>query len=117
ARGMLYLLAVTVFHSGVVMSQVGNAFACRSEKEKGHHLGWLSNPFLLGGIAIEILIILALIYIPPLARLFQHAPLPAVFWVGLSSFALIIYSLDRIRKEAVWRFERARAARQGEAKS
>ncbi len=111
--GMLYILAITVFHSGVVMAQVGNAFACRSEKEKGHRLGWFSNPFLLVGIAIEILIILALVYYAPLASLFQHVPLPAIFWAGLASYALVIYSLDRIRKEAVWRIERARAARQG----
>jgi len=39
----LYLLAVTTFHAGVVMSQVGNAFACRTEKARGRHLGWLSN--------------------------------------------------------------------------
>jgi Ca2+-transporting ATPase len=29
------LLAVTVFHAGVVMAQVGNAFACRTEKSAG----------------------------------------------------------------------------------
>jgi magnesium-transporting ATPase (P-type) len=112
----IYILAITVFHAGVVMAQVGNAFACRSEKEKGHRLGWLSNPMLLLGITVEILLILILIYFPPLARLFQHAPLPPIFWVGLSLFALVIYSLDRIRKELVWRLERARNTRQGEIK-
>lgn len=96
------------------MAQVGNAYACRSEKEKGHRLGWLSNPFLLLGIAAEILIIIVLIYFPPLARLFQHVPLPPIFWAGLALYALIIYSLDRLRKEVVWRLERAREARQGE---
>ncbi len=113
-QSMLYILAITVFHAGVVMAQVGNAFACRSEKEKGHRLGWLSNPFLLLGIAAEILIILLLIYVQPLALLFQHVPLPPVFWVGLVLFSLVIYSLDRIRKEVVWRLERAREAHQGE---
>ena len=112
--GELYILAITVFHAGVVMAQVGNAYACRSEKEKGHRLGWLSNPFLLLGIAAEILIIIVLIYFPPLARLFQHVPLPPIFWAGLALYALIIYSLDRLRKEVVWRLERAREARQGE---
>jgi magnesium-transporting ATPase (P-type) len=113
-QSMLYIMAITVFHAGVVMAQVGNAFACRSEKEKGHRLGWLSNPFLLLGIAAEIAIILVLIYFPPLALLFQHVPLPPVFWVGLVLFSLVIYSLDRIRKEVVWRLERARDAHQGE---
>jgi Ca2+-transporting ATPase len=115
AEGQIYILAITIFHAGVVMAQVGNAFACRSEVEKGHRLGWFSNPFLLLGIAIEIGIIFLLIYVPPLARLFQHEPLPPVFWVGLAFYALIIYSIDRIRKEIVWRLERARLKRQGEA--
>jgi magnesium-transporting ATPase (P-type) len=96
------------------MAQVGNAYACRSEKEKGHRLGWLSNPFLLLGIVAEILIIIVLVYFQPLASLFQHVPLPPIFWAGLALYALIIYSLDRLRKEVVWRLERAREARQGE---
>jgi len=95
------LLAVTVFHAGVVTSQVGNVFACRTEKARGRHLGWLSNRFLLGGVAIELLIILCLIYIPPLAQIFDHVPLPAYFWILLGLFAPILYSLDWIRKGLV----------------
>jgi magnesium-transporting ATPase (P-type) len=113
----LYLLAITVFHSGVVMAQVGNAFACRSEKEKGHRLGWLSNPFLLVGIAIEIVMMLVLVYVQPFVGLFDHLPLPPIFWVGLLLFALVIYSLDRIRKEIVWRIEQAQTRRQGGSKT
>src|SRR6185503_3347756 len=45
--GQVYLLATTVFHVGVVMAQVGNAFTCRTETESVHRLGWLSNRFLL----------------------------------------------------------------------
>jgi Ca2+-transporting ATPase len=92
------LLAVTVFHAGVVTSQVGNAFACRTEKARGRHLGWLSNRYLLGGVAIELVIILCLIYIPPLAQVFNHVPLPPYYWLILGLYAPILYSLDWIRK-------------------
>jgi magnesium-transporting ATPase (P-type) len=95
------LLAVTVFHAGVVTSQVGNVFACRTEKGRGRHLGWLSNRFILGGVAIELVIILSLIYIPPLAMIFDHVPLPANFWLFLGLYAPILYSLDWIRKGLV----------------
>ena len=95
------LLAVTAFHAGVVMAQVGNAFACRTERERGRSLGWLGNPFLILGVFIEIAIILILIYYPPLAEVFQHVPLPPVFWVGLSLFGPILYSLDWLRKVVV----------------
>jgi Ca2+-transporting ATPase len=95
---MVLLTAMTVFHAGVVMAQVGNAFACRSEKLRGRHLGWLSNRLLFGGIAIEITIILALIYIPPLYNIFNHTPLPPQYWIGLALFAPTLYSLEWIRK-------------------
>jgi P-type Ca2+ transporter type 2C len=92
-------LAVTVFHAGVVASQVGNAFACRTERNRGRELGWFSNPFLFLGIGVEIAIILSLIYIPFLYRIFEHIPLPPYYWILLSLFAPIIYSLDWIRKQ------------------
>lgn len=112
----VYLLSVTIFHAGVVTAQIGNAFACRSEREKGHHLGWFSNRFLWIGIAAELVMILVIIYYPPLARIFDHLPLPPVFWVGLILYAPILYSLDRLRKSIILFFERAQAKRQGEAK-
>jgi magnesium-transporting ATPase (P-type) len=61
-------------------------------------MGWLSNPTLLLGIAVETLLIVATIYITPLARVFNHEPLPAVFWPGLILFAPILYGLEWLRK-------------------
>jgi magnesium-transporting ATPase (P-type) len=102
----LDLMSATVFHAGVVTSQVGNAFACRTDRNRGRALGWFSNRALLGGIAIEITIILALIYIPPLARMFDHLPLPPVYWVFLALYAPILYTLDWLRKAFVRWWER-----------
>jgi len=99
------LMAVTVFHAGVVMSQVGNAFACRSQTSRGRHLGWGSNKYLLIAVAAEISGIVTLIYWPELAQHFEHVPIPAYYWVGLSMFSVIVYSLEWIRKQIVrgWR--------------
>ncbi|OGO63202.1 MAG: hypothetical protein A2030_11210, partial [Chloroflexi bacterium RBG_19FT_COMBO_50_10] len=97
-------LAITVYYAGVVMAQIGNAFACRTERNRGRFLGWLSNPSLLRGIAIELLILLALVYIQPLADLFGHVAIPPVLWIGLGTFPVIVYSLDWIRKWFIrWR--------------
>ncbi len=97
-RGPSYILATTVFHAGVVMAQIGNALACRTERDPVHRMGWLSNRFLLMGIAFEVLLILALIYVPPLAGLFEHLPLPPEFWAGLILFAPAVYLLEWLRK-------------------
>jgi Ca2+-transporting ATPase len=94
----LYTLAITVFYAGVVMAQVGNAFACRTERNRGRYVGWLSNRNLLLGIGAEMVILLALTYIPPLAGLFGLVPIPPILWVGLGFYSLILYSLDWIRK-------------------
>jgi P-type Ca2+ transporter type 2C len=95
------LLASTVYFAGLVMSQVGNALACRSDRSRGSSLGWLSNKYLWIGILLEIAGILAIIYIPFLADLFRVVPLPAWMWILLTMNALVLYSMEWIRKAIV----------------
>jgi magnesium-transporting ATPase (P-type) len=95
------LLAATVYHAGVVTSQVGNALACRSDRTRSSYLGWLSNKYLLIGILFELLTIVSIIYIPFLARIFKHVPLPGWMWIGLGLNALVLYSIEWIRKAIV----------------
>jgi magnesium-transporting ATPase (P-type) len=104
-------VAQTVFHAGVVTSQIGNAFACRTFKAHNRQQGWLSNPVLLLGIGVELLLIVALIYVPPLAFAFDHATLPFIFWPVLLMFAPILYALEWMRKALVRRFGRAQEVR------
>jgi Ca2+-transporting ATPase len=99
----LEILAITAYHAGVVMAQAGNAFAARTETNPGRALGWLSNRFLLFSVAVEILLVLGLIYLPPLARLFNHKALPSMTWLWLGLYPLILYGLDWIRKVIVRR--------------
>jgi Ca2+-transporting ATPase len=97
-------LASTVFYAGVVMAQIGNAFACRTERNRGRSLGWISNPSLIRGIAIDVVILLVFIYFQPLADIFGNVAMPPVLWIGLGLFPIIVYSLDWIRKWLVrWR--------------
>lgn len=91
-------LAITVFFVGVVMAQVGNAFACRTERLRNRYIGWLSNRTLLQAVAVEVILVLALVYFVPLQTFWGHVPLPPVFWLLLPFFAPMIYTLDWIRK-------------------
>jgi magnesium-transporting ATPase (P-type) len=93
-----YLLATTVFHAGVVTAQVGNVFACRSEKSYTHQLGWLSNPLLITGVIVELLLITLMVYLAPVAAALNHYPIPPVFWLGLGLYAPAVYGLERLRK-------------------
>jgi magnesium-transporting ATPase (P-type) len=94
-------MAITVFHAGVVLAQVGNAFACRSEKSRNTHLGWLSNRYLLLGVLVELLGIWSIINFDFLAVHFEHVHIPYRYWLGLAFFPLILYSMEWIRKQIV----------------
>jgi len=94
APSWVHPLAVMVYFSGVLMAQVGNAFACRSESHRGRYLGWLSNPFLWVGVAIEVILFLVIVLFNVLS---QHS-LGILFWIGLALFAPILYGLDWLRK-------------------
>jgi len=96
--GSTYVLATTAFHAGVVACQIGNAFACRTETGHVHRMGWLSNPSLLLGIAAAVVLMLATVYIGPLAGIFNHLPLPLAAWPALAAFAPILYGLEWVRK-------------------
>jgi magnesium-transporting ATPase (P-type) len=108
-----YALAVTVFYAGVVMAQVGNAYACRTERGQVRQLGWLSNPLLAVGILVEIGLLLILVYVRPIAVLFGHVPIPPVYWIGLALYPLILYLLDWSRRGLVRGVNRLREDRQG----
>jgi Ca2+-transporting ATPase len=96
------VLAGTVYFAGVVTAQVGNAFACRTERARGRYLGWFSNPSLWGAIGASILIALLLIY-SPINHWFDMTPLPVAYWAVLILYAPGLYALDWMRKVIVRR--------------
>jgi magnesium-transporting ATPase (P-type) len=96
-----WFLAATIYHAGVVMSQVGNALACRSDHMRSSSLGWLSNKYLLIGILMELVGIASIIYIPFLNKIFNHTPLSGWMWIGLGLNTVVLYSVEWLRKAIV----------------
>ncbi len=107
-EGRLYILATTAFHAGVVMAQIGNAFASRAFFSRTRDIGVFSNPGLLLAILYEVIIILGLIYFPPASALFEHLPLPPIYLLGLAMFAPVVFGLEWIRKAITRRIRRLR---------
>jgi len=103
--------AQTVFHVGVVMSQIGNVFACRTFKAHNRQQGWFSNPTLLLSVVVELVVIWMLIYIPSLAFAFDHVALPLSFWPALILSAPALYILEWLRKNFVRRFGKIKPTR------
>jgi magnesium-transporting ATPase (P-type) len=80
------------------MAQVGNLFACQSENGNARGPRRWNNKYIWIGIAMEVAMIAATVYLPPLARAFNHIPIPPVYWLGLAGFAPILYLLEKGRK-------------------
>jgi sodium/potassium-transporting ATPase subunit alpha len=76
----LYRQATTVTFAAIVVAQVANVFACRSEHVSAFRLGFFSNPFILGGIAVELALLLLLVYTPLGHLVLGTESLPAWIW-------------------------------------
>jgi calcium-translocating P-type ATPase len=73
-HGHALLAASGAAFSAVVIGQMANAFACRSTTRWPGALGWRTNPFLLGAVVAELLLLVLFLYLPALAGLLGHAP-------------------------------------------
>jgi Ca2+-transporting ATPase len=100
------LLAGTAFLAGVVLAQAGNAFACRSEVNRGRRLGWLTNRYLIGGVLAGIGLMMVMIMVPLFAASLELTPLPGALWLWLAFYPLILYGLDWIRKTILRKLRR-----------
>jgi Ca2+-transporting ATPase len=99
SKGEVDALASTVFFAGLVTTQIGNAFACRTEEIRHNRLlGWFSNRYLLMGVGFEIVMVLGLIYFDPLVEIFGHSTIPEILWIGLGLNGVVLYGLDWLRK-------------------
>ena len=67
--------------TAVVLGQFANAFACRSTTDWPGALGWTTNRLLLIGVAVELLLLLLFLYLPPLAAFLNQAPPTALGWL------------------------------------
>jgi len=98
SSGTVYVTATTMCLAGIVASQVGNVFACRTERESVFRVGLFSNRLVLWGIAAELVIIASLVYTPFLARIFGLAPLALEEWVFLLVFPPLLLLMEEGRK-------------------
>jgi Ca2+-transporting ATPase len=107
--GRVYVLATSMFHAGVVASQIGNAYACRTERSSVWTVGFWGNRLLLAGFAAELALIAAMIYVPPLRAVFEEGPLPLKYWVFLMLYPPVMFLAEEGRKAFVRRRERRAA--------
>lgn len=98
ADGTVYAAATTMVFAGIVASQIGNVFACRTEGESVFKAGVFKNRFIIASVFVEVLILLTLVYFPPLQRGFGFSPLHLNEWAILFAFPVIMLGAEEIRK-------------------
>jgi calcium-translocating P-type ATPase len=103
AGGELYQRATTMTLAGIVAAQVGNVFACRTDRESLLRVGASTNRLVLLGVVAEVAILLALILVPPLRTTFALAPLGVLEWSPLLGFPFVVLGCEEVRKWAIRR--------------
>jgi sodium/potassium-transporting ATPase subunit alpha len=98
SNNILYIQATTACLGAIIITQIGNVFACRSFKESIFKIGFLSNKLILIGILIEIVISVFIIYHPLGNKIFGTAPLGLKTWVILLPFGVLLLIAEEIRK-------------------
>ena len=101
ATGDLYRRATTMTLAGIVATQVGNVFACRTDRDSVFRAGFFGNPYVFVGIAAEIGLLLLLIVTPPLAEVFGLTRLGIAEWGFLLWMPSAVLALEEGRKAIV----------------
>jgi magnesium-transporting ATPase (P-type) len=93
-----YLRATTACFAGIVVAQMVNLFVCRHPLQSTLRFGLFDNPLLLAGLALELLLLLLIIYTPLGNSLFGTAALPLEVWLLILPLALAMGLLEEGRK-------------------
>lgn len=94
----LYLKAVTAFFVAIIICQVANGLISKTSRQSLLKQGLLSNRWLLIGIAVELLLAAAVVYVPFFHPWFGTASLSAGEFLLAWPFALGLLLLDEVRR-------------------
>ena len=94
-----YAEATTMMLAGVVFAQMGMVMNNRTDYESVFKRGLFTNRYINAGLVIEVLILLAIIYIPFLNGIFNTAPISWVEWLYLICIPFIVFGVEEIRKK------------------
>jgi magnesium-transporting ATPase (P-type) len=98
----------TMVFAAIVVMQMAIAFECRSNPASLFSIGPLSNRLLLVAVAIELLLLVTFVYLPPIAEVLGQRALTAPQWLPVLATPWLLIAAEEIRK-AVVRRQRRRA--------
>jgi magnesium-transporting ATPase (P-type) len=102
AGAELGVLSAMVFAS-IVLMQMANAFACRSEHDSLLRIGPFANRLLVGAVVAEMATLLAFVYVGPVYRRLGGRPLELRHWAVVIASPWILLAAEELRKLVVRR--------------
>ena len=112
AEGPIYRSATAMALAAVVFTQIGNLFTMRSTTRSAFKMPMFSNPMIWIGILSEILVILAIVYVPFMQDFIGTGPFEAKYWLY---HILWIPSLPLV--DSIWKAVQNRKEKQKLAQS
>jgi Ca2+-transporting ATPase len=110
SKGLLYQSATAMVLATIVVTQMGNLFAQRSERTSVFRSKPFSNRLIWVAVAVALAVVSIVIYVPFFQRSFDTAGFPASNWLFLLVLSPIILLADELRK-AVFRLRHRYAVR------
>jgi Ca2+-transporting ATPase len=91
------MLARTLTFATLAISQLVHSYNCRSQTESLFRIGLFTNPGLIGATLLSLLCMFAVIYAPPLQKVFKTAPLSGadLAVVGILSLTPLLFGEAR----------------------
>ena len=87
--------------AAVVLGQLANAFACRSEHRPVGRWSWRGNRLLLAAVGVELALLAVFVGLPPLAALLGHGLPTAVGWMLAAAAAPAVLVADAVYKRVM----------------
>ncbi|HET9172288.1 MAG TPA: cation-transporting P-type ATPase [Actinospica sp.] len=94
----VYQQASTAAWLGIVVCQIGAAFAARTDHASLRSVGVFTNRPLLGGIAVALLFAAIVVYLPAAHPVFGTAALTPGQLVAVAPFPFVVWGADEIRR-------------------
>lgn len=97
----VYMKATSMVFAGIVMAQMGNLLGCQTNRTSVLEVGIFKNKWIPRGILFSVIVLITIIYLPPLQGLFGTAALGLTEWLYLLTFVPIMFLADELRKYLV----------------
>ena len=107
SSGPLYRSATAMALAAVVTTQIGNLFTQRSERLSFLRLPPTDNRLIWIGIATELILIAAIVYVPFLQEITGTAAFDPINWVFLALWTPALLLVDELRKWLINRREQS----------